>query len=72
MTPEQMLDELCGMMNAETPADALEAVRSVVARNTQIAQPLVFIDPDGKLTVTISTVRQAMQLITALEGLQVK
>jgi hypothetical protein len=72
MTPEQMLDELCGMANAATPADALEAVRSAVARNAQIAQPLVYLDPAGKMNVAPLTVRQIMQIIAALEGLQVK
>lgn len=72
MTPEQILDELCGMMAAETPAEALEAVRTMRDRNMQIAQPLVYLDPAGKMNVAPLTVRQVMQIVNALEGLQVK
>lgn len=72
MTPEQILDELCGMMAAETPAEALEAVRAMRDRNMQIAQPVVYIDPAGKMNVAPMTVRQINTVIAALEGLQVK
>lgn len=72
MTNEQILDELRGLMAVETNDEILAAVRAMHDRNTQIAQPLVYRDPDGKMNIAPMTVRGANTVIAALEGLQVK
>lgn len=71
MTNEQIIDELCGLMAVKDGGEALAQVRIMRDRNLQLAQPLVWSDAGGVLHVAPLTVRQIMQLITALESLQV-
>ena len=71
MTDEQILDELRGLMAAETNAEALAAVRTMRDRNLHLAQPIVWQDTAGTMHVAKLTVRQVVQVIGALEGLQV-
>ena len=71
MTPEQLIEELCGLMAVKDGDEALAQVRVLRDRNMQLARPLVWIDAGGALYVAQLTVKQVNQVVTALEGLQV-
>lgn len=67
ITAEQALDEVKGLLGANTTGDALRVLRELVQR-----QPLVWHDGQGKLGIASMTVRQVVQLVAALESLTVK
>jgi hypothetical protein len=72
MSNEQIIDELCGILSVDEPGEIVAAVRGLRDRAAQFAQPIVYLDAAGKLNVSQMTVRQTVQVITALEGLQVR
>jgi hypothetical protein len=72
MSNEQIVEELCGILSVDEPGEILAAVHALRDRATQFAQPIVYLDAAGKLNVAQMTVRQTVQVITALEGLQVR
>ena len=66
-SPEDYATMIMQQLGATTMADAHSKVAMLVTRKT-----LVAVDGDGKLYFAPLTVRQIMQLMTALEGLTVK
>jgi len=66
-SPEDYATMIMQQLGANTMADAWSKVATLTTRKT-----LVAVDGDGKLYFAPLTVRQIMQLMTALEGLTVK
>jgi hypothetical protein len=66
-SPEDYATMIMQQLGASTMADAWSKVATLTAHKT-----LVAVDGDGKLYFAPLTVRQIMQLMTALEGLTVQ
>lgn len=66
-SPEDYATMIMQLLGSETMADAYSKVSALVAR-----KPLVAVGADGKLYFAPLTVRQIVQLMTALEGLTVQ
>lgn len=69
MTDQQAIDEIKGLLGANTLIDALRTLREW--RELISLKPIVSTDSSGMLHIAPLTVRQTMQLLAALEGLQV-
>lgn len=66
-SPEDYATMIMQQLGANTMADAWSKVATLTTR-----KPLVAVDGDGKLYFAPLTVRQIVQLMTALEGLTVQ
>ena len=66
-SPEDYATMIMQLLGSDTMADAYSKVSALVAR-----KPLVVMDAEGRLYIAPLTVRQVMQIMTALEGLTVK
>ncbi len=66
-SPEDYATMIMQQLGANTMADAWSKVATLTTH-----KPLVAVDGDGKLYFAPLTVRQIMQLMTALEGLTVQ
>ena len=62
LTAEQALDELKGILSAETAADVVRAVRSTAER-----KPLVWTDQQGKIHFAPMTFRAMQRLQETLQ-----
>lgn len=71
MTEQMMIDEIKGMLGANTLVDAVRILREL-KESMAALKPIVSVDSEGRLHFAALTVRQIVQLMTALEGLTVK
>ena len=70
MTDDEAVDQIKALLDANTLIDALRTLREW--KEVVNVRPVVWTGDDNALHVAPLTVRQTLQLITALEGLQVK
>jgi hypothetical protein len=70
MTDDEAVDQIKALLDANTLIDALRTLREW--KEVIKVRPVVWTGDDNALHVAHLTVRQTLQLITALEGLQVK
>jgi hypothetical protein len=70
MTDDEAVDQIKALLDANTLIDALRTLREW--KEVIKVRPVVWTGDDNALHVAPLTVRQTLQLITALEGLQVK
>jgi hypothetical protein len=70
MTDDEAIEQIKALLGANTLIDALRTVREW--KEVVKVRPVVWTGDDNALHVAPLTVRQTLQLITALEGLQVK
>lgn len=63
---DDYLEQIMAVLNVTSSVDAYNAVKTLVEM-----RPLVWLDTSNGLRMSPMTVRQTMQLIGALEGLQV-
>ena len=71
MTDEMAIDEIKGLLNANTLVDAVRNLREW-RDSTAGLTPIASVDSEGHLRLAPLSVRQVMQLIAALENLTVK
>jgi hypothetical protein len=70
MTDDEAVEQIKALLAANTLIDALRTLREW--KEVVAVRPIVWTGDDNALHVAPLTVRQTVQLITALEGLQVK
>ena len=70
MTDDEAIEQIKALLDANTLIDALRTLREW--KEVVKVRPVVWTGDDNALHVAPLTVRQTVQLITALEGLQVK
>ena len=71
MSEQMMIDEIKGMLDANTLVDAVRILREL-KEDMAALKPIVSVDTEGRLHFAPLTVRQIVQLMTALQGLTVQ
>jgi len=71
MSEEMMIDEINGMLDANTLIDAVRILREL-KESMAALKPIVSVDTEGRLHFAPLTVRQVVQLMAALEGLTIQ
>lgn len=66
-SPDDYLEQIVALLQVTSSVDAYNAVKELTD-----LRPLVWLDASNGLRMSPMTVRQIVQLITALEGLTVK
>jgi hypothetical protein len=70
MTEQEMVEQIKALVGANTLIDAMRTIQEW--KEVVKVRPVVWTGEDNALHVAPLTVRQTVQLITALEGLTVK
>jgi hypothetical protein len=70
MTDQEAIEQIKDVLGVNTLIDGLRKLREW--REVVKVRPVVWTDDDNNLRVAPLTVRQTVQLIAALEGLQVR
>lgn len=71
MSEEMMIDEIKGLLDANTLIDAVRILREL-KESMAALKPIVSVDTERRLHFAPLTVRQTMQLMAALEKLTVQ